>query len=257
VTQSTVWPKGSSEIWRRSSGPRSSPSYYKTGLPPNSRAGAARQKTSRQCDGHERWSNVPPREYRSKVFLPLTTQGLFLPPHYTYFTGSTFAIANFFPPWVRYTFFVCFVCRRHPSGGVSSIPSLLSGSTRLLTSFSFLLFFGLNHPYQSSLYRLNPNPPHHYIVISCSRFLPAKPLWRTAVSPIINSSPAHLPHHAILASFRHWHATYLSTVLGRTSAFRYSNFTLALSPASPSHPILLSSLCLLVPARNSIRILSA
>ena len=27
-------------------------------------------------------------------FSPITSQGLFLPPYYTYFTGSTFAIAK-------------------------------------------------------------------------------------------------------------------------------------------------------------------
>jgi len=201
-------------------------------LPLSLRAGAARQKTSKRCVGHGRWSNVPQRKYSkysSFLFSP-TSQGLSLPPLHTYFTGSTFRhreisfYLGFVIPFPRALF-----VDGHPSGGVSlSILLLRSDSTLLLTSTFILppVVFGLNHFYQSSLYCLNSNPsPRHYIVISSSPFLLAKPLYQTAVSPIISSPSIRLPRGAIPALFLHW---YPSPVLERISAFRYFNFYLAL-----------------------------
>jgi len=107
-------------------------------LPLSLRAGAARQKTSKRCVGHGRWSNVPQRKYSkysSFLFSP-TSQGLSLPPLHTYFTGSTFRhreisfYLGFVIPFPRALF-----VDGHPSGGVSlSILLLRSDSTLLLTS---------------------------------------------------------------------------------------------------------------------------
>lgn len=118
--------------------------------------------------------------------------------------------------------------------------------------------FGLNHFYQSSLYRLNSNPsPRHYIVISSSRFLLAKPLYQTAVSPIISSSIC-LPRGAIPALCLHWFAIYPNPVLERISALRYFDLYLALCvlcSALACH-LAISSLCSSVSTRNTIKISS-
>lgn len=117
--------------------------------------------------------------------------------------------------------------------------------------------FGLNHFYQSSLYRLNSNPsPRHYIVISSSRFPLAKPLYQMAVSPIISSSSIRLPCGAIPALFLPWLAIYPSPVLERISTFRYFNFYLALCVCSALACHSLSSLCSSVSTRNTIKISS-
>ena len=93
-------------------------------------------------------------------FLSLLTQGFPLPSYTTYFTGSTFASAKSFLPWVRYTSPACFVRRRSSSGWCSLLSLFRPGSTIFLTSnVHFSACFGLNHFYQSSLYRLNPNLP--------------------------------------------------------------------------------------------------
>jgi hypothetical protein len=120
----------------------------------------------------------------------------------------------------------------HPSGGVSpSILLLRPGSTLLLTSSvhsSPSCCFGLNHLYQSSLYRLNSNPPpplHCYITQSFS-------LCQAVIS---NGGFAHhqfithpLTMPAISALFLHWLAIYLSPVLERISTLQYFDFHLAL-----------------------------
>jgi hypothetical protein len=87
---------------------------------------------------------------------------------------------------------------------VSPLPSLhyIQGSTLLLTSrVRFpVVVFGLNHIYQSSLYRLNPNPPptitllYHAIVSS----LPSRHSGRRFRPP-----SAHHPRRAIPALFLH------------------------------------------------------
>ncbi|KAF9649700.1 hypothetical protein BDM02DRAFT_3260193 [Thelephora ganbajun] len=79
----------------------------------------------------------------------------------------------------------------------SSSLLLRSDSTILLTSSvhfsSLLLLFW----FESLLSIItvsfeSQSSPHHYIVISRSRFLLAKPLQRTVVPPIISPLPTHL-----------------------------------------------------------------
>ena len=123
------------------------------------------------------------------------------------------------------------------SGGVSSsIPLLRLGSALLLTPSvysSLLFFFGLNHYYQSSLYRLNSNPPptitllYHAVVFSLPSCV--KRQFRPSSQFITHPLTAC---RAILALFLHWFAIYPSRVLERTSAFQYFDFHLALYVAS-------------------------
>ena len=147
-------------------------------------------------------------------FFPPTSQGLSLLLTILTLLVQRSRSRAFFLPWVRYTFTRALFVDSHPSGGVSSsTPSLHSGSTLLTSRIHFppsCCYFGLNHPYQSSLYRLNPNPPHHHIVISCNRFLLAKPLQRTAV----RSSSVHRPpaYHAV--PFRRWSPYWLAVYPG-------------------------------------------
>jgi len=100
---------------------------------------------------------------------------------------------TFFPPWVRYTFSTCFVCRQSSFRWCLPLPPLYYiRAPPPYIPYSFpLVIFGLNHPYQSSLYRLNPNPPHHHIVISCSRSsLPTRYSERQFRSSSVHHPPA-------------------------------------------------------------------
>ena len=190
---------------------------------------------------------MPPRKYRPLFFFSLLRA--FFPYEPRSFSLSLpyllylFNVRNreIFPPWIRYTFSMCFVCRRlsfssrrcllfHPfiTFGLRPPPY-----TKRLLSSLLLFFFGLNHYYQSSLYRLNSNPPptitllYHAVVFS----LPS------CVKRQFRSSPQFITHpltacRAILTLFLHWFAIYPSRVLERTSAFQYFDFHLALCVAN-------------------------
>ena len=129
----------------------------------------------------------------------------------------------------------------HPLGGVSSfIPHLRSGSTLLLTSrvhFSPpVVVYGLNRPYQSSLYRLNPNPPstitllYHAVVPPCQAVMANGSFTH---HQFITKQFATPCHSGIVSSYIGL-AYNSSPVLERTSALQYSNFSLALCVASCS-----------------------
>lgn len=129
----------------------------------------------------------------------------------------------------------------------SSIHLLRSGSTIFLTPSvrfpPFCCCFGLNHFYQSLLYRLNSNPPptvtllHPATVFPSSRcysewrlrtvqHLPIYPTARRVVSPVGLSQPT----------------LYMSQrALERSSMFPHFKFTFAVSLVL-SHVVLLSSL---------------
>jgi len=107
--------------------------------------------------------------------FPLTSRGLFLLPYHTYFTGSTFEIAILLSTLGSLYLLPCalFVDGPSSSGVSSSIPLLRPGSTFFLTSSvqssCLLLLFWFESLYQSSLYRLNSNPPpplHRHIMQS-------------------------------------------------------------------------------------------
>ena len=212
MTQFTDWPTVSSETWRKPSGPRSNPSYCRIGLLPSSRAGAARQKTNKQCDGHERWGNLKLPVYplndfhacldgqtchrvsiilfffllRAKVFSPSLLYLLYWfnvrDREFSFYLG--FAIP-----------FTCvlFVDSR-PSGGVSSsTPSLHSGSTLLTSRIHFPLscYFWFESPLSiiTVSFEFQSSPPSHCYIMQS--FPPRQ----------ANGASARLPRRAIPALF--------------------------------------------------------
>jgi len=116
---------------------------------------------------------------------------------------------TFFPPWVRYTFSACFVCRWSSSGGVfPSIPLLRSGSTLLTPNVHspLLLLFWFKSLLSIIAVSLNPNPPpaitllYHAVVFT----LPSRYINRQ----LRPSSVHHLPTHHVVP-FRRYFSTRL------------------------------------------------
>lgn len=270
VTQFTDWPTVSLEIWRRSSGPRSNPSYCRTGLPPSSRAGAARQKISKRCDGHERcgnlkplvcpsmtsclfrWLNVPPCKYHPRFFPP-TTQGLPSPLLYLLYWFNVRNRELSFYLGFAIPFTCALFVDSHPSGGVSSsTPSLHSGSILLTFRIHFppsccYFWFESPLPIITVSFESQSSPPSHCYIMQS--FLLVKPLQRTAVSLIVSSSPTRLPCRATPALFPSWLAVYSSPSPERISTSLLHPVLTVL----PSRPISLSSLCSSVSPRNLIK----
>lgn len=185
---------------------------------------------------------MPPRKYRPTFFFHLLRAKVF----FSLLTILTLLVQHsqsrkFFPPWIRYTSSACFVCRQSSSRWCLLFhPSLRSGSTLLLTSRVHLsppvVVYGSNRPYQSSLYRLNFNPPSTITLLyhAVASSLPSRyGRERFRSSSVQRSSPTCLPRRAILVLFLYWLAGYPSPVLAdRISTFQYLNSSLALSATS-------------------------
>jgi len=151
-----------------------------------------------------------------------------------------------------------------PSGGVSPsiLPFITLGPTLFLTSSvhspPFRCCFGLNHFYQSSLYRLNPNPPpplHCYItqsfspcqaVVSNGGFAHHQfhhpPTYHAVPPRRCSSTGSPYISAPYLSEFQRFN-TLISTLL-------------CVLLVLPSHAILLSSLCSSVSARDFTKISS-
>lgn len=143
---------------------------------------------------------MPPRKYHPPGFLPSYEPRSFSPslPYLLYWFNVRDR-ENVFLPWVRYTFsFSCALfVDSHPSasGGVSTSTPLHyvqapPSSLHPVFISSPLVIFGLNQPYQSSLYRLNPNPPHplHCYITQSVSSLPSR-----CGELRFRSSPVHHP----------------------------------------------------------------
>ena len=140
-------------------------------------------------------------------FFPPTSQGLSLPLTTLTLLVQRSQSRTFFPPWVRYTFHVCFVCRQ--------------SSFRWCLLFHPFITFGLHPPYipysfsscyfwfESPLsiitvsFESQSSPPLHCYIMQS--FLFANPLQRTAVSLIVSSSHTlATPRHSGVVPI-YWH----------------------------------------------------
>jgi len=117
--------------------------------------------------------------------------------------------------------------------------------------------FGLNHFYQSSLYRLNPNLPHTITLLyhAIAFPLPSRHSeWQLCPSPVHRSSPTRLQHRVSLLAC---HAS--QNTLERIWVLRYFDFSLALCATCSARGVSLSPLSLSVlsvSAHNFTKILS-
>ena len=133
-------------------------------------------------------------------FLP-TSQGLSLPLTILTLLVQRSRSRTFFPPWVRYTFHMCFVCRQSSSRWCLLFhPFITSGLSTLLIfriHFPPSCYFWFESPLSiiTVSFESQSSPPLHCYIMQS--FLFAKPLQRTMVSLIVSSSPTSLPRRAV------------------------------------------------------------